>query len=144
MISGAAPRGRVADLQALYQAGFLAGYHGLTLEAYPMDLRQFSGWCRSRSLPLFSVRRAEIETFAREMEALGRARDGYPAAVHHRRVLQVRRRERAPRPLPGRAYPGGGQVGQGSGPGAVAITRSGHQQRSRTAVLLGCVLCDLT
>jgi integrase len=27
-----------------------------------------------RSLPLFSVRRADIETFARELEALGRAR----------------------------------------------------------------------
>ena len=74
MISGAAPRGRVADLQALYQAGFLAGYHGLTLEAYPMDLRQFSGWCRAQSLPLFSVRRADIETFAREFEGRGRAR----------------------------------------------------------------------
>ena len=74
MISGAAPRGRVADLQALYQAGFLAGYHGLTFEAYPMDLRQFSDWCRAQSLPLFSVRRADIETFTRELEAHGRTR----------------------------------------------------------------------
>jgi integrase/recombinase XerD len=36
--------------------------------------RQFTGWCRARSLPLFSVRRADIETFARELEARGRAR----------------------------------------------------------------------
>ena len=61
-----------AERRAL--AGFLAGYRGLTREAYPLDLRQFSGWRRARSLPLFSVRRADIETFARELEAHGRAR----------------------------------------------------------------------
>ncbi len=33
-----------------------------------IDLRQFSGWCRARSLPLSAVRRADIETFARELE----------------------------------------------------------------------------
>jgi integrase len=37
-------------------------------------LRQFTGWCRTRSLPLFSVRRAGSETFARELQARGRAR----------------------------------------------------------------------
>jgi hypothetical protein len=37
-------------------------------------VRQFTGWCRTRSLPLFSVRRADIETFARDLEAKGRAR----------------------------------------------------------------------
>jgi hypothetical protein len=58
-----------ADAERLALAGFLAGYRGLTREAYTLDLRQFSGWCRARSLPLFSVRRADIETFAREMEA---------------------------------------------------------------------------
>jgi hypothetical protein len=42
----------------------LAGYRGLTREAYTLDLRQFTSWCRTRSLPLFSVRRADIETFA--------------------------------------------------------------------------------
>ena len=31
-------------------------------------------WCRARSLPLFAVRRADSETFARELEACGRAR----------------------------------------------------------------------
>jgi hypothetical protein len=49
-------------------------YRGLTREAYTLDLRQFAGWCRARTLPLFSVRRADIETFARELEARGRAR----------------------------------------------------------------------
>jgi integrase/recombinase XerD len=62
------------DTERLALAGFLAGYRGLTREAYTLDLRQFTGWCRTRSLPLFSVRRADIETFARELEARGRAR----------------------------------------------------------------------
>jgi integrase/recombinase XerD len=62
------------DAERLALAGFVAGYRGLTREAYTLDLRQFSGWCRARSLPLFSVRRADIETFARELEARGRAR----------------------------------------------------------------------
>jgi integrase len=62
------------DAERLALAGFLAGYRGLTREAYTLDLRQFTSWCRSRSLPLFSVRRADIETFARELEARGRAR----------------------------------------------------------------------
>jgi site-specific recombinase XerD len=47
---------------------------GLTREAYTLDLRQFTAWCRIRSLSLFAVRRADIETFARELEARGRAR----------------------------------------------------------------------
>jgi len=62
------------DAERLALAGYLAGYRGLTREAYTLDLRQFAGWCRARSLPLFSVRRADIETFARELEARGRAR----------------------------------------------------------------------
>jgi integrase/recombinase XerD len=62
------------DAERLAIAGFLAGYRGLTREAYTLDLRQFTGWCRARSLPLFAVRRADIETFARELEAKGRAR----------------------------------------------------------------------
>ena len=62
------------DAERLALAGFLAGYCGLTREAYTLDLRQFTGWCRARSLSLFSVRRADIETFARELEARGRAR----------------------------------------------------------------------
>ena len=52
----------------------LAGYRGLTREAYTLDLRQFTTWCRARSLPLFAVRRADIESFARDLEARGRAR----------------------------------------------------------------------
>jgi integrase/recombinase XerD len=62
------------DSERLALAGFLAGYRGLTREAYTLDLRQFTSWCQTRSLPLFSVRRSDIETFARELEAKGRAR----------------------------------------------------------------------
>jgi site-specific recombinase XerD len=54
--------------------GFLSGYRGLTHEAYTLDLRQFTTWCRAHSLPLFAVRRADIESFARDLEARGRAR----------------------------------------------------------------------
>jgi integrase/recombinase XerD len=62
------------DAERLALADYLAGYRGLTREAYTLDLRQFTGWCRTRSLALFAVRRADIETFARELEARGRAR----------------------------------------------------------------------
>jgi site-specific recombinase XerD len=62
------------DAERLALAGFLAGYRGLTREAYALDLRQFTGWCRARCLHLFAVRRAGIESFARDLEARGRAR----------------------------------------------------------------------
>ena len=62
------------DAERLALAGFLAGYRGLTREAYALDLRQFTTWCRARSLRLFAVRRADIESFARDLEARGRAR----------------------------------------------------------------------
>src|SRR6516164_10796783 len=62
------------DAERLALAGFLAGYRGLTREACALDLRQFTAWCRNQSLPLFAVRRAGIESFARDLEAKGRAR----------------------------------------------------------------------
>jgi integrase/recombinase XerD len=60
--------------ERLALAGFLAGYSGLTREAYALDLRQFASWCRQRDVRLFGVRRADIECFARDLEARGRAR----------------------------------------------------------------------
>ena len=36
--------------ERLALAGFLAGYRGLTGEGYALDLRQFTAWCRARSL----------------------------------------------------------------------------------------------
>jgi integrase/recombinase XerD len=62
------------DAERLALAGFLAGYRGLTREAYMLDLRQFTAWCRARSVTLFAVRRADIESFTRDLEAKGRAR----------------------------------------------------------------------
>ena len=62
------------DAERLALAGHLAGYRGLTREAYALDLRQFTTWCRARSLNLFAVRRADIEGFACDLEARGRAR----------------------------------------------------------------------
>src|SRR5215469_2554544 len=60
--------------EQLALAGFLASYSGLTREAYILDLRQFTTWCQQHGLRLFDVRRADIESFARDLEAKGRAR----------------------------------------------------------------------
>src|SRR5262249_8706152 len=54
-------------------AGFLAGYTGLTREAYALDLRQCASWCQQRHIRLFRARRADIECFARDLEAHGQA-----------------------------------------------------------------------
>ena len=62
------------DHERLALAGFLAGYRGLTREAYALDLRQFVSFCERNSLKLFSVRRADIELYARSLEERGRAR----------------------------------------------------------------------
>jgi hypothetical protein len=50
--------------EPLALAGFLAGYTGLTREAYALDLRQFTGWRQQHYLHPFQVRRADIECFA--------------------------------------------------------------------------------
>jgi integrase/recombinase XerD len=60
--------------ERLALAGFLAGYSGLTRQAYELDLRQFASWCQQHQLHLFGARRADIEFFARDLEAHGRAR----------------------------------------------------------------------
>ncbi len=52
----------------------IPGYGGLTRQAYELDLRQFANWCHQHHLALFQVRRADIEFFARDLEARGRAR----------------------------------------------------------------------
>jgi integrase/recombinase XerD len=62
------------NTERLALAGFLAGYAGLTREAYELDLRQYAGWCQQHHLRLFQARRADIEFFARDLEARGRAR----------------------------------------------------------------------
>jgi integrase/recombinase XerD len=60
--------------ERLALAGFLAGYTGLTRQAYELDLRQFASWCGQHHLQLFQARRPDIEFFARDLEARGRAR----------------------------------------------------------------------
>ena len=60
--------------ERLALAGFLAGYSGLTREAHELDLRQYASWCHQHHLRLFQARRADIECFARDLEARGRAR----------------------------------------------------------------------
>jgi predicted branched-subunit amino acid permease len=60
--------------EQLALAGFLAGYTGLTRRAYALDLRQYASWCQQRHVGLFQARRADIECFARDLEARGRAR----------------------------------------------------------------------
>jgi integrase/recombinase XerD len=63
-----------SNAERLALAGFLAGYTGLTREAYALDLRQYASWCQQRHIRLFDARRADIECFARDLEARGRAR----------------------------------------------------------------------
>jgi hypothetical protein len=63
-----------SNTERLALTGFLAGYSGLTRQAYDLDLRQYAAWCQSHQLRLFQARRADIECFARDLEAHGRAR----------------------------------------------------------------------
>jgi hypothetical protein len=46
----AAIRPVFTDPERLALAVFLAGYRELTREAYALDLRQFTNWCRAHSL----------------------------------------------------------------------------------------------
>ncbi len=62
------------NTERLALAGFLAAYSGLTRQAYELDLRQFARWCQQHQLRLFQARRADIENFARDLEARGRSR----------------------------------------------------------------------
>ena len=62
------------NAERLALAGFLAAYSGLTRQAYELDLRQYASWCQQHHLRLFAARRPDIENFARDLEARGRAR----------------------------------------------------------------------
>lgn len=73
MLAPAAPVFTGTERLAL--AGFLAGYGGLTRQGYDLDLRQYASWCQQHQLRLFQARRADIECFARDLEARGRARN---------------------------------------------------------------------
>jgi integrase/recombinase XerD len=60
--------------ERLVLAGFLAGYPGLSRETCALVLRQYATWCPQRHIRLFEGRSADIECFARDLEAKGRAR----------------------------------------------------------------------
>jgi len=68
-----------SEPERLALARFLAGYAGLTREAYALDLRQFATWCHNHGLPLFAIRRGDIECFGRDLEAPGEHAPRSPA-----------------------------------------------------------------
>jgi hypothetical protein len=68
------------NTERLALARFLAAYGGLTRQAYELLLRQFASWCQQHQLRLFQARRADIEFFARDLEA----RADLPAGLHRR------------------------------------------------------------
>ncbi len=120
------------NTERLALAGFLAGYSGLTREAYELDLRQFAGWCQQNHLPLFQARRADIECFARDLEARGRARAtitrrlctiaGFYRTPSRKNCSSIHRPRRRAR-TPGR--PCGRTTRQLPGQAVVAIPESG-------------------
>lgn len=76
-------------------AGFLAGYSGLTRDAYALDLRMYTAWCQQHGLHLFQGRRSDIRCFGRDMEQRGRARPGWAMDGS-----ALREQDRAPRRPP--------------------------------------------
>jgi len=76
------------DPEPLALAGFLAGYRGMTREAYTLDLRQFTTWCRARSPAAVRGPPRRHRRLRQGTRGQGpRPRDRHPAAVHHRRGL---------------------------------------------------------
>ena len=94
----------------------LAGYRGLTREAYALDLRQFTSWCRALSLGLFAVRRADIESGhpqRRTDTRPGQQRLGRPGPrAHVRRVAAFHRPHQAVTQFDD-PYVGGAALGNG-------------------------------
>jgi site-specific recombinase XerD len=54
--------------------GFLLGYRDRTRAAYLADLRDFSIWCTNVGIGLSTVRRTDVEAYARQLEQAGRSR----------------------------------------------------------------------
>jgi hypothetical protein len=88
-----------ADEQ-LALAGCLAGYSGLTREAYTLDLRQYVAWCTEHRVAVFGARRADIECFAVTSTPWAGRGPPSPAgygAIGARSLLQQRRSPRVTR-----------------------------------------------
>jgi hypothetical protein len=107
------------DPERLALAGFLAGYRGLTREAYALDLRQFTSWCRARSLGLFlgparrGRRPVRCGHLADVHDRSRAARDDLPSCVGLRARRPCGRRVAAV--VPRRSRPARGQpAGHGS------------------------------
>ena len=49
------------NTEGLALARFLAGYSGLTREAYELDLRQYASWCHQHHLRLSQARRPALD-----------------------------------------------------------------------------------
>ena len=64
----------LSDVEQSTLLGFLARYRGFTRDAYALDPRQFTAWCRQHDRRLFDVHRVDIECLARHLEDVGRAR----------------------------------------------------------------------
>ena len=76
-------------------AGFLAGYSGLTREAYALDLRQFVTWCTERSIRAVRCAPRRHRTLRPPPRDPGAGSShGRPPAVHDRLLLPLRRRGR--------------------------------------------------
>ena len=65
----------------------------------PLDLRQYAAWCEQHQLRLLAARRATSNASPATWNSRPRPRHHHPPPFHDRRVLQVRRRRRAPRSL---------------------------------------------
>jgi integrase len=76
------------DAERIALAGFPAGYRGLTREAYALDLRQVTSWCRARSCPCPPSAARTSRASPGTWRSVARPRHSHPEAVHHRRLLQ--------------------------------------------------------
>src|SRR5438874_12881139 len=82
-------------------AAFLAGYRGLTRDAYALDLRQFVAWCEEHDVRLFAARPCRHRVLRpRPRSTSPGTSDCRPPAVHGRRLLPLRRTGGAARTVP--------------------------------------------
>ena len=114
--------------ERLALAGFLAGYRGLTRDAYALDLRQFLPWCERHGLKLFSGGSADIELYARAGGGWPGPGHRGPEALYGRRLSPLRRRRG-----PGAHLAGGPCHRKGHGPGPLHQPVTGRPSRACAA-----------
>jgi hypothetical protein len=80
--------------EELALVGFLAGYGGLTREAYALDLRQYVAWCTEHELTVFGARRGDIETFGRCSKlSVGQERRLHAGCAPSRRSIATQKKK---------------------------------------------------